>query len=177
MTSWRQLYVDDAASLRLRYDLVNRAGLRGVGIWALGFDGDHPELRAGLAAKFLGDRTPPVAGIVTLPQRERDEGFRVAWTAYDLSAIRRYDVQVSVNGGGWHSWLAGTTASSAIYLGTNGRTYAFRVRATDAHGNVSAWRSMPLGSLGTPASITDGGFATVVSDWLRCVRRPRPPRA
>ena len=172
VTSWRQLYIDDATSLRLRYDLVNRAGLRGVGIWALGFDGDHPELRAGLAAKFLGDRTPPVAGIATLPERERDEGFRVAWTADDESAIGRYDVQVSVNGGGWRGWLAGTRASSAIYLGANGRTYAFRVRATDAHGNVSAWRSVPLDSLATPASITEGGFATVVSAWLRLRAAP-----
>jgi len=172
VTSWRELYVDDAASLKLKYDLVNRAGLRGVGIWALGFDGDHPELRAGLAAKFLGDRTPPVAGIVTLPPRQRDEGFRVAWTAYDESPIRGYDVQVSVDGGRWAAWLTGTTASSAIYLGTNGRAYAFRVRAADVHGNVSGWRSLSLASLGTPKSITVGGFATVVSDWLRLRAAP-----
>src|SRR4029450_2682896 len=74
VTSWRELYYDDAASLKLRYDLVNRTSLRGAGIWALGFDGGHGELRAGLAAKFLSDRTAPVAGIVTLPQRVRDEG-------------------------------------------------------------------------------------------------------
>ena len=170
--SWRELYVDDAASLKLRYDLVNRASLRGVGIWALGFDGGHGELRAGLAAKFLSDRTAPVAGIVTLPQRSRDEGFRVAWTAYDESAIRGYDVQVSVDGGRWTSWLTATTASSAIYLGTNGRSYAFRVRATDVHGNVSAWRSLPLGSSGAPRSITVGGFATVLADGLRLREAP-----
>ena len=53
VTSWRELYYDDAASLRLRYDLVNRASLRGAGIWALGYDGAHPELRNALADKFL----------------------------------------------------------------------------------------------------------------------------
>src|SRR5262245_34974997 len=172
VTSWRELYVDDARSLSLRYDLVNRAGLRGVGIWALGFDGDRPELRAGLAAKFLADRTPPVAGIVTLATRQRDEGFRVAWTAYDQSAIRGYDVQVSIGGGRWRGWLTGTTASSAIYLGSNGRTYAFRVRATDVHGNASAWRALPLASLATPTSVRIGGFATVVSPWLRLREAP-----
>ena len=172
VTSWRELYVDDAASLRLRYDLVNRASLRGTGIWALGYDGGHAELRLTLADKFLADRTPPVTGIVTLPSRQRDEGFRVAWTSYDDGAIRDYDVQVSIDGGGWATWLAGTTATSAIYLGTNGRTYAFRVRATDVHGNVSSWRSVSLASLGTPGAIGVGGFATVVTEGLRLREAP-----
>jgi spore germination protein YaaH len=172
VSSWRELYFDDAASLKLRYDLINRASLRGAGIWALGFDNTRGELRNALAEKFLADRTPPLAGIVSLPQRQRDEGFRVAWTSWDDSAVRGYDVQVSINGGGWAMWLAGTTATSAIYLGTSGRTYAFRIRATDTHGNASAWRSLPLGSLRAPASIAVGGFATVVTDGLRLRASP-----
>ena len=60
VTTWRQTYFEDAASLKLRYDLVNRANLRGVAIWALGYDDDRPELRGALAAKFLTDRTPPL---------------------------------------------------------------------------------------------------------------------
>jgi spore germination protein YaaH len=172
VTSWRELYIDDAASLRLRYDLVNRASLRGAGIWALGYDADHPELRAALASKFLGDRTPPVAGIVTLSPRQRDEGFRVAWTSYDDSAIRSYDVQVSVNGGAWRSWRSGTTATSAVYLGSTDHRYAFRVRATDVHGNVSAWRPVPLSLLGVPGRIAVGGFATVVIAGLRLRAAP-----
>jgi spore germination protein YaaH len=172
VTSWRELYVDDARSLKLRYDLINRSSLRGAGIWALGFDGSRPELRAALAQKFLADQTPPVTGTITLPQRARDEGFRVAWTAYDDSAIRGYDVQVSIDGGGWATWLAGTTANSAVFLGTNGRTYAFRVRATDVHGNVSAWQALSLGSLGAPGSIRIGGFGTVLTDGLRLRAAP-----
>ena len=34
--TWRQVYYDDADSLKLRYDMINRMGLRGTGIWALG---------------------------------------------------------------------------------------------------------------------------------------------
>jgi spore germination protein YaaH len=60
VTTWRQMYFDDAASLKLRYDLINEAGLRGAGIWALGFDGARPELRAALAASFPAIRTPPL---------------------------------------------------------------------------------------------------------------------
>lgn len=168
VTSWRELYYDDAASLRLRYDLVNRTNLRGVGIWALGFDGTRPELRTALADKFLADTTPPVVGTATFAQTQRDEGFRVAWSSWDDSTVTGYDVQVSVDGGSWTGWLTGTTLTSSIYLGSDGRTYAFRVRAADAHGNVAAWNSaIDLGKLAAPASIEVGGFATVLVDGLR----------
>ncbi len=59
VTPWRQLYYDDVTALKAKYDLVNRAGLRGVGIWALGYDGKRPELYAALKAKFITDRVPP----------------------------------------------------------------------------------------------------------------------
>ena len=55
----RQIYFDDARALGLKYDLVNRANLRGVGIWALGYDGTRPELYAVLKAKFITDTVPP----------------------------------------------------------------------------------------------------------------------
>ena len=59
VTPWRQLYYDDATALRAKYDLVNRYGLRGVGIWALGYDGTRPELYAAIKAKFITDKVPP----------------------------------------------------------------------------------------------------------------------
>jgi spore germination protein YaaH len=171
-TSWRELYYDDAASLGLRYDLVNRASLRGVGIWALGYDGTRGELRAELAKKFLTDTTAPLAGIGTLAPQQGDELFRVSWAGWDDSAIARFDVQVSATGGGWAAWLSGVAGTSAMYQGVNGRTYAFRVRATDVHGNVSGWRSLDVAHLGAPSSITVGGFATVRTDGLRMRAAP-----
>ena len=173
VTSWRELYYDDATSLKRRYDLVNREQLRGVGIWALGFDGARTELRAALAAKFLSDRTPPVVGIETLAQTQRDEGFRVAWSSWDASAIAGYDVEASADGGPWRRWYTGTKATSATFSGRDGHRYAFRVRAKDGHGNVSGWSgATSLTSLGIPSSIRVGGFATVVTDGLRMRARP-----
>jgi spore germination protein YaaH len=168
VSSWRQLYYDDATSLKRRYDLVNREQLRGVGIWALGFDGAHPELRNALAEKFLQDTTPPVVGIETLPQTQRDEGFRVGWRGWDDSAIVGYDVEMSADGGAWHRWYTSTRATSGIYPGHDGHTYAFRVRAKDAHGNVSGWSGAgSVASIGIPSAIRAGGFATVLTDGLR----------
>jgi spore germination protein YaaH len=50
----RELYFDDATSLGAKYDLVNRTGVRGVGIWTLNYGGSAPELWASLAARFAG---------------------------------------------------------------------------------------------------------------------------
>jgi hypothetical protein len=172
VTSWRQMYYDDAASLKLRYDLVNRAGLRGAAIWALGYDGARPELRAALADKFLADRTPPLVGIETLPERVRDEGFRVRWPAWDASAIRDYDVQISVDGGSFDPWLTDTKLTSSVLLARHGRTYAFRVRATDVHGNTSAWKGTPLGYRGVSGSLAVGGFGRVIIDGLKMRSSP-----
>ena len=59
LTSWRQLYYDDAQSLAAKYDLVNKYDIRGVGIWALGYDGNRPELYALIKDKFITDTIPP----------------------------------------------------------------------------------------------------------------------
>ena len=165
VTTWRQVYYNDAAGLKLRYDLVNRAQLRGTGIWALGYDGTRTELAEALAAKFLDDTTAPLAGIVSLAATQRDSGFVVRWRASeDLSGIASYDVDVSADGGPWTRWLAATTATSDVYLGSDGVGYAFRVRARDGEGNVSSW-NVTRGYDPTPA-LASGGFGRVVSDSL-----------
>ena len=51
--SWRELYYDNAQSLGYKYDLVNRTNLRGTGMWALGQDGNAPELWQAIQGKFV----------------------------------------------------------------------------------------------------------------------------
>lgn len=164
VTAWRQVYYDDAQSLGARYDMINLRGLRGAGIWALGYDGTRPELWATLAAKFQDDTTAPIAGIVNLPATESSETFTVSWTGIDDRGIVSYDTQVSIDGRPWLSWLAGTTATSAPYAGANGHGFAFRVRARDAAGNVGAWAVATTWT--ASPSIAVGGFATVAVSSL-----------
>jgi spore germination protein YaaH len=52
--SWRELYYEDAAALRAKYDLVTLRGLRGIGIWALGMDSGHAELWQAIATGLVG---------------------------------------------------------------------------------------------------------------------------
>ena len=113
VTSWRQVYFDDAQALKSRYDLVIRNRLRGSGIWALGYDGRRPELYGAISLKYLHDTTAPEAGITILPSKSVDAGFIVRWKAVDDSRILGYDVQVSVDGGAWAAWKTTTTANDA----------------------------------------------------------------
>jgi spore germination protein YaaH len=57
--SFRELYYDDAQSLGLKYDLVNSRGLRGIAIWALGYDSGTNDLWNEIAAKFTVSKFPP----------------------------------------------------------------------------------------------------------------------
>ncbi len=170
VTTWHEVYFDDTRSLRAKYDLINRYGLRGAGIWALGYDGTRPELYKVIVAKFLHDTTPPETGIDVLAARQGDEGFLVSWTALDMNPIRGYDVQVSVDGGPWKAWLSRTRALDAIWSGRNGHGYAFRARATDAKGNRGRWNIASLPS-GRP-SLHTGGFAVVRAATLTMRTRP-----
>jgi spore germination protein YaaH/flagellar hook assembly protein FlgD len=164
VTSWRQVWYDDAASMALRYQLVNDYGLRGAGMWALGYDGAYPELDRALANAFLVDHSAPQAGIRTLPATTVDEGFTVSWAAADVSAVASYDVQASTDGGAWTAWLTKTRTTSGVWLGHDGHAYAFRVRATDAKGNAGTWNVTAT----TPvaASIVRGGFGRVTEAGL-----------
>lgn len=64
--TWRETYYDDAESLGAKYDMVNRLGMRGMGMWALGYDGTRPELWNVLAEKFLVPTIPTVEPALTL---------------------------------------------------------------------------------------------------------------
>ena len=162
--TWRQVYFDDAQSLKARYDLIVRSRLRGAGIWALGYEGRTARLYGAISLKFLHDTTPPEAGISIMPATRGDAGFVVAWRAADDSAIRSYDVQVSVDGGPWAAWRTGTKATSDVFLGADGHGYAFRVRATDAYRNVGAW-DVTARYDATP-TLAVGGFGRVRVDGV-----------
>jgi spore germination protein YaaH len=140
VATWRELYYDDAQSLSAKYDMINYWNLRGMGIWALGYDAGHPEMGTLVAAKFLNDKTPPKVGIVNLPATETSEGFRVSWTGQDdWTGVASYDIQVSTDGGPFVNWLAGTTETSDNFQGVSGHNYSFRARGTDGAGNVGPW--------------------------------------
>jgi hypothetical protein len=56
---WHQVYYDDPASLALKVQLADRAGLGGLGIWSLGMDGNDPGIMAALLGKSVPLKPPP----------------------------------------------------------------------------------------------------------------------
>ena len=119
---WRQIYYDDAQALGLKYDLVNRSGLRGVGIWALGYDGTRTELYQVLKDKFITDTVPPkiTASTVSGPIVSPNDDGRMDSTT----------VRVSVTGHirfGWQvePFYDGIAAASVRSGSVTGKTVAF----------------------------------------------------
>lgn len=58
--AWHEVYFDNPQSLALKAQLVNRFQLRGLGVWALGMDGNDPAMMAAL----LGHAAPLKLGPV-----------------------------------------------------------------------------------------------------------------
>jgi hypothetical protein len=84
-TNWHQVWYDDAESLGLKYDLAVARNLRGVGMWALGYDGSRAELWTALE-DHIGvncNPTPTFAGRVSdAATGEGLPGAIVIWGAY-----------------------------------------------------------------------------------------------
>ena len=162
---WIEGYYDDPTSLGVKYDMINRRGLGGVGIWHLLMDQGVSELWNLLANKFQQDTVPPTGGITSLPPATDGYAIGVSWHALDVgSGVASYTVQVRDRATAtWTTWLGNTTATTGTYVGTPGHTYEFRVSAKDKLGNAQPWTA-PMTDPGSALAV--GGFASAVVDGL-----------
>jgi hypothetical protein len=134
--SWQELFYDNITSLGIKYDLINKTGIRGVGIWALGYDGARSEIWDELNTYF----SCPVS--VTVPPPTTTT-FSVNLSAGGCSVasfeVQQYDHTL---GAGWYGvkpFLPSGGSGQAIVQGFPGYTYEFRARAHSTAGVVSAW--------------------------------------
>jgi hypothetical protein len=88
---------------------------------------------------------PPTSTVLQLPPVTYTPAFTVTWEGQDSeSGVWLYDIQVRVGENGtWMPWKSSTTATSAVFTGTDSKTYYFRSRATDRVGNREAWPTAP----------------------------------
>ncbi|HBJ38420.1 MAG TPA: hypothetical protein DDZ51_27440, partial [Planctomycetaceae bacterium] len=87
------------------------------------------------------DTTPPVSNVTAFPVTVTASHFNVSWDGADGSSgsgIQHYTIYVSTDGGPFELWLNNTEASSALFEGRPGRSYAFYSVATDRVGNQEA---------------------------------------
>jgi spore germination protein YaaH/flagellar hook assembly protein FlgD len=128
---WRQLYYDDAQALGLKYDLINRSGLRGAAIWALGYDGTRTELYQVLEDKFITDTIPPKITASTLSS--------ALISANGDGRLDTTTVQVTVTGHLRYGWtvepFSDGTAEAGVRSGSlAAKTVAFTWDGRDDHG-------------------------------------------
>jgi spore germination protein YaaH/flagellar hook assembly protein FlgD len=148
--AYRQLYWDDATALKTKYDLVNQRGLRGVGIWALGYDGTRPELYQALADRFIKDDAAPAIKTATITSNvlspNGDDRFETTTASLSATGLIRFGWSVK-NGSGTEvrSGSKTGTAPSWTWNGKNASgtlvtdgTYALTMWVADANDNRSS---------------------------------------
>lgn len=57
--TWRQCWITEEYGMRRRFDLVNQRNLKGIGIWALGYDDGYSDFWNAIEAKFTDCSTIP----------------------------------------------------------------------------------------------------------------------
>src|SRR5207237_396214 len=150
----RELYWDDAVSLGLKYDLINRTNLRGVGLWNLNYGGGAPELWNALATHFA--LVPGQPG--NLNACAGDSRVTVSWTAAPTTGGPVTSYQVTASPGG-ASVNVPTNVTLADMMGlTPGTAYTFTVQAINAGG-------AGVGATTSPATPTGPPVATSYLTW------------
>jgi hypothetical protein len=105
------------------------------------------------------DTTAPSCVVSQLPFTVNATNFAVKWSGTDAtSGISFFDVQYRDGAGEWTDWLVRTNLTRAVFSGTDGHDYSFRVRAQDALGNLEGF--------------TEAGSTPVL---VRLAPPPQPP--
>ncbi|HEX5823385.1 MAG TPA: S8 family serine peptidase [Candidatus Limnocylindrales bacterium] len=123
------------------------------GTYAVTVTGDEHGNRHAVTSTFVVKNDIPTALPPTMAPRTKATTtnttvpVQVSWAAGTdpTSAIGGYEVQRSINGGGWTA--LGSTAASVRGVATTqtlGSRYQYRVRARDVVGNWSAWAAGPI---------------------------------
>lgn len=114
------------------------------------------------------DVTRPSGSMNQLPTQSPGNSVTVSWTGFDSgSGVEMFDVLVSENGGAYRQWLSGTRATSDVFTGSIGSTYAFLALATDRVGNRELLPKNPE----TTTSLISGATGVVPPYTLSPSRR------
>jgi spore germination protein YaaH len=130
---WHQIWYDDDSSLGLKYDLAISKNLKGVGMWALGYDKTRDELWNLLDWKF---------GSGVLPPPEKPFHFSVL-TENDSTLLLKYNIPFRATGVRIFKSVNGITFTDSVDVSVNqislsGLTtdsvYYFRIKSFNSSG-------------------------------------------
>ena len=140
-TDWncnREQYFDGVTSLAAKYDLIDRTGVAGVGIFTLDYGGSSPELWSLLATYFACTVS------VSIAPTQTTTAFSIGMSAGSCQVayfdVQQYDTTL---GEGWFGLppvgAGGGSSASGGAEGFQGHTYQFMVRAHSIGGVTSSW--------------------------------------
>jgi len=86
-TTWHQIWYDDSLSLSLKYDFAIQKNLKGIGIWALGYDNNRFELWNLIKNKFFTSTT-----IQNKLDLQKDIMIQIFPNPFNSETIIRYNI-------------------------------------------------------------------------------------
>jgi len=161
-TNWHQCWYDDSLSLSLKYNLVLKKNLAGIGIWALGYDGPRKELWGALRDHFVSslDSIPPFEPTHFFVQSLGDGKIAVGFRP--VSGASGYLISKSLDGTAFDQgtlFLDSLAVFSDLLADT---VYYFRVQAVNAAGLSSPTEMLAATTLkAAPRLLLVNGFDRV----------------
>lgn len=144
-------------------------GVRIDAVAAIVFDVNDPILTPAIFHTL--DVGVPDSSVLPLDEMTYLETFPVSWAGTDDtqgSGIQAYDVYVSEDAGPFTRWLTATTATSGMYNGHSGKSYAFYSVATDNVGfrqeTPASAQAMTIVSANSNPSVTVTGETVYVKN-------------
>jgi len=154
-TKWKdseinQLWFDDDSSLGLKYDLAISKSLLGVGMWALGYDGDRTELWNLLAEKFASG-TMPTPQIPTNFYITKSNSNDVVIHFNQVDYADWYEIFISSDCENFSKYSNSTSNEFTITGLPQDSVYFFKVRASNSINSSSFTEVLAVSSIaGSP---------------------------
>jgi spore germination protein YaaH len=167
--TWRELYFDDAQSLGVRLDAIDGWNLRGVGIWALGYDnnGGNGDLTHAIATHMEtgGSTFAPITPVRLLDTRANNglPGRLSAGVPSTFQVSGRGGVPANATAVTGNLTVVGETSGWAVYLGPDANPAPTTSSINFVQGDiVSQGLTVALSAAGTLSAtyISNAGNAT-----------------
>ena len=156
--SWTQIYNGSGTSTNLSGKAAGFYTYRAKACNAAGCSGYSAAVRTEVRAPV--PLPPATAPSLTVPAISSNGNYTVSWTT--VATADRYELQESLNGGGWTLAYNGN-ATSAAFTGRADGNYAYQVRACNAGGcgPYSTTGTITVNTIVVPAVPTLSGNARV----------------
>jgi spore germination protein YaaH len=127
-TNWRQCWIDDAYSMRKKFDMVNQRGIGGIGIWALGYDDGYTDYWDAIRDKFSTCATTPCSDTIYDmggPTRSYYDAERYTYTIRPTGAsnvsltFSQFDLELDYDSLWLYNGLSTAAPLIGAYTGTN----------------------------------------------------------